>query len=304
MPYPIIHTLDLNFQGVPGTIAAYLFPHDHGAALIECGPGSTVPALVSGLKKFGYEPSDITDLLLTHIHLDHAGAAGWMARQGARIYVHPNGAPHLVNPEKLLSSASRIYGDLMGPLWGEFLPVPEDSLTITQDGNEINIGNLCFRVMDTPGHANHHNAYFLEDICFTGDVGGIRMTGTRHVRLPMPPPDLNLEKWRESLERIRKEKPARIAPIHFGIYDDADWHITETLRAVDLTEKWLEQEMPQNPPIEQLRQDYENWVRDLSREAGLSQADAGAYETTNPSYISADGLLRYWKKYRLPESKL
>ena len=124
-----IDTLDLNFCGFAGAIAAYLISHAHGAVLVECGPGSTVAALwkrrCSGM---GLKTGDITDVLLTHIHLDHAGAAGWLARQGARIHVHPVGAPHLINPEKLLASASRIYGDSMQTLWGDFLPVPEDHL--------------------------------------------------------------------------------------------------------------------------------------------------------------------------------
>src|SRR4030067_192880 len=136
LPAPV-HTLDLNFLGVPGTIAAYLIPHRQGVVLIESGPGSTVPALVNSLNSLGYRPADVTDVLLTHIHLDHAGAAGWLAEQGARIFVHPVGAPHLLNPEKLLASARRTSGDMMEPLWGELLPVPEDQLTVISDGEVV-----------------------------------------------------------------------------------------------------------------------------------------------------------------------
>src|SRR3989337_916816 len=133
----MIIALDLEFQGKSGVIAAYLLPHTRGAALIETGPGSTQATLIRRLSDHGYNPSDITDVLLTHIHLDHAGAAGWLARQGARIYVHANGAPHLLDPEKLLSSAARIYGDQMETLWGEFLPVPGERLSIVYDGDVI-----------------------------------------------------------------------------------------------------------------------------------------------------------------------
>ncbi|RME07290.1 MAG: MBL fold metallo-hydrolase, partial [Anaerolineae bacterium] len=204
---PTIHTLDLNFQGAARAIAAYLIPHRHGGVLVECGPGSTTEALTAALAAHGLTPADISDVLVTHIHLDHAGAAGWMARQGARIHVHHVGAPHLVNPEKLLRSAGRIYGEMMGPLWGEFLPVPEENLNILHDNDEIEIEGLVFRALDTPGHAYHHMAYLFEDTCFSGDIGGVRITGSsaRHIRLPTPPPEFHLELWRESVERLRGE---------------------------------------------------------------------------------------------------
>ena len=127
MAKPRIVTLDLNFQNKTQAIASYLIRHDDGAVLIESGPGSTLPALEAGLAKEGLSPRDITHVLLTHIHLDHAGAAGWLSRQGAQIFVHPIGAPHLLNPEKLIASATRIYGDRMQTLWGEFLPVDRES---------------------------------------------------------------------------------------------------------------------------------------------------------------------------------
>ena len=155
----IVHTLDLKFQGFAGAIAVYLIPHQHGAVLIESGPGSTTAALETGLQVHGLNVGDVTDVLLTHIHLDHAGAAGWLAKKGARIHVHPVGAPHLKNPEKLLSSAARIYGDSMQSLWGDFLPVPEDQLVVHQDNEVIEIEGLRFRSLDTPGHAYHHYAY-------------------------------------------------------------------------------------------------------------------------------------------------
>src|SRR5512140_2773619 len=132
-----IVTLDLNFQGRPHAIASYLIRTGDAVILIESGPGSTQMGLEAGLAKQGLSPRDVTHVLLTHIHLDHAGAAGWMARQGAQIYVHPLGAPHMLNPEKLIASATRIYGDRMDTLWGEFLPVPENQLVIPNDTETI-----------------------------------------------------------------------------------------------------------------------------------------------------------------------
>src|SRR3989304_3051866 len=178
-------TLDLNFQGRSHAIAAYLVRYADGAVLIESGPGSTLAELEGGLAKEGLSPRDVTHVLLTHIHLDHASAAGWLAQPGAQIYVHPVGAPHMLNPEKLLASAARIYGDRMDSLWGEFLPVPESQLNIPKDAEEIAIGDLRFIPIDTPGHAEHHYAYLFEDICFSGDVGGVRIPGYQYLRVPM-----------------------------------------------------------------------------------------------------------------------
>ncbi|MDQ2690623.1 MAG: MBL fold metallo-hydrolase, partial [Chloroflexota bacterium] len=190
-------TLDLNFQGRSEAIAAYLVRSGDAVILVECGPGSTRAGLESGLAQEGLSPGDVTHLLLTHIHLDHAGAAGWLARHGADVYVHPVGAPHLLDPEKLIASATRIYRDRMDALWGEVLPVPKENLHVVQDNQSILAGNLSFLAIDTPGHAEHHYAYLFEDICFTGDVGGVRIPGFQYLRCPMVPPELHLERWHE-----------------------------------------------------------------------------------------------------------
>ena len=175
-----IVTLDLNFQGRRQAIASYLIRSGDAVVLIESGPGSTLPGLEAGLAKERLSPRDVTHVLLTHIHLDHAGAAGRLAQQGAEIYVHPVGAPHMLNPEKLLASAARIYGNRMESLWGEFVPVPEEKLHVVRDDEEIEIGELRFRPVNTPGHAGHHYAYIFEDICFSGDVGGVRIPAVAH----------------------------------------------------------------------------------------------------------------------------
>ena len=293
-------TLDLNFQGRPHAIASYLIPHPDGAILIESGPGSTLPALEAGLAKEGYSPRDVTHVLLTHIHLDHAGAAGWLAQQGAEIYVHPVGAPHLLNPEKLLASAARIYGDRMQSLWGEFLPVPESQLHVPADEEVLDIGDLRFVPIHTPGHANHHYVYLFEDICFTGDVGGVRIPGYAYLRVPMPPPELHLDRWRKSIQRLRQETFARIAPTHFGIYDDPEWHLREVEKGLESADRWLEQTMSEDSsiPIEALRQSFTEWMTEEAVQMGLSEDVINAYTLANPPGMSADGLLRYWKKVK------
>ncbi len=291
--------LDLNFQGKRQAIASYLIRHPDGAILIESGPGSTQAALQAGLAVNGFPISDVTHVLLTHIHLDHAGAAGWLAQQGAQIYVHPVGAPHMLNPEKLLASAARIYGDQMATLWGDFLPVPEMQLHIAKDGEEIVIGNLRFLPINTPGHAEHHYAYLFEDICFTGDVAGVRIPGYQYLRVPMPPPELHFGKWRNSITRLRQQKFSQIAPTHFGIYHDPEWQLRAVERDLDAAEHWLEGIMTQNPPIERLRQQFTDWMYEQGLQQGLSQDVVRVHELANPPGMSADGLQRYWKKVRM-----
>ena len=293
-----IVTLDLNFQNKTQAIASYLIRHAAGAVLVESGPGSTLSALQAGLAQEGLSPRDITHVLLTHIHLDHAGAAGWLSRHGAQVFVHPNGAAHMLNPEKLIASATRIYGDRMDTLWGEFLPVLEHQLTVPQDAEEIVIGNLRFVAVNTPGHAEHHYSYLFEDLCFSGDVGGVRIPGYPYLRAPMPPPELHFGRWRESITRLRSLKFARIAPTHFGIFDDVDWHLNELQSNLDASEKWLEETMPADPPVDELRAKFVEWMNEQSRAQNLSEDVVTAYALANPLGMSVDGMVRYWKKAR------
>lgn len=293
-----ILTLDLNFLGRAHAVAVYLIRHAAGVVLIDSGPGSTLSALEAGLAKEGLAPGDVTHVLLTHIHLDHAGAAGWWARQGAEIYVHPIGAPHLLNPEKLIASARRIYGHRMETLWGEFLPVPEKQLRVATDSQELVVGDLRFVPIHTPGHAEHHCSYLLEETLFCGDVGGVRMPGNAYVQVPMPPPDLHIERWHESITRLRRLKPGQIAPTHFGIFNDPEWQFDQVDKGLESARRWLEQVMPAGPPLEQLRQSFADWVREESERIGLDDEAANAYELVNPPGMSTDGLLRYWKKTR------
>lgn len=294
-----IHTLDLHFQGIPHAIASYAIPHAQGVALIDCGPGSTIPALQTALERIDLNIGDVTDVLLTHIHLDHGGAAGWFAQHGARVYVHPNGAAHLINPEKLIKSASRIYGDRMDELWGQFLPVPEARLVQLRDREEISVGGLSFIALDTPGHAEHHLAYLHADTCFTGDVGGVRLPGLEYLQVPMPPPEFHLEKWRASLDKLRAEKAQRIAPTHFGIFEDVENHLSRLARELDEVEAFLEQVMPADPPVEEINRLFVDWTRKSSASRGVSDGDMHAYEAANPSWMSAAGMQRYWRKHRV-----
>ncbi len=293
-----IYPLDLNFQGRSHAIASYMLKHSGGVVLVESGPGSTVESLKAALAGHGYSLKDITHVLLSHIHLDHAGAAGYLASQGAQVYVHPVGAPHMLNPEALIASATRIYGERMQTLWGDFLPVPADKLTVLQDGEQVVVGELCFTAINTPGHAEHHYVYQFEDLCFSGDVGAVRIPGYQYLRVPMPPPEFNLEKWRDSVVKMQKFGFKRIAPTHFGIFDDVDWHLNAILKALDEVEQWLLKVMPAAPAIESLREQFTSWSESQAATMGITPDVVEAYKLANPLGMSADGLARYWKKFR------
>lgn len=296
-----IHTLDLRFQGLPQTIAAYLIPYDDGGVLVETGPGSTTDALTAGLAEYDLTPSDITDVLLTHIHLDHAGAAGWMARHGATIHVHPVGAPHLADPDALLTSAARIYGDEMDRLWGDVLPVPRERMQVLEDGARIEIADLQFEALDTPGHASHHMAYVIDGVGFTGDVGGVRIPGNDHVALPLPPPDIHLDDWRSSLAALRRANLTHLAPTHFGLYDDAAAHLDRLEAEIEATDAWTASTLDGAPDADDWREQVEVWMRTRAAEAGVRDDDWTLYELANPSWMAAAGLRRYWTKHRAAE---
>ena len=293
--------LDTKLSGHEGSIASYLIPYSGGAVLVDTGPGSTQESLTSALADYGLTPGQVTHVLLTHIHLDHAGAAGWLAGYGAQVYVHPVGAPHMLNPEKLIASARRIYGEKMDELWGAFLPVPAAHLTEVRDEAEIAIGELRITALYSPGHAEHHVAYVFQDTCFTGDVGGVRMAGPLYVRLPFVPPETHLGKWRDSLNRIRMTGCVHLAPTHFGIYNDAAAHLAFAGRALDEVEQWLETVMPGIPDVEALHGRYVTWLHERGHALGVDESTLTAYDFASPAQMGASGLFRYWHKVRMGE---
>jgi glyoxylase-like metal-dependent hydrolase (beta-lactamase superfamily II) len=200
----------------------------------------------------------------------------------------------------LLRSARRIYGEQMDTLWGEFLPVPAAKLITVVDEQQLQIGALRFTALDTPGHAEHHHAYLLDDLCFTGDVGGVRIPGYPYLRIPMPPPELHFEKWRHSISKLQRLSLRRVAPTHFGIFDDPEWQLAEVMRAVDATERWLDEVMQPDPDVEELRRRFLEWMHSEGVKTGLDADAIRSYDLANPLGMSADGLFRYWHKVRHP----
>ena len=213
---PDLFLIDHKFQGVPGTIASYLLVDGDDLTLIETGPATTMETLLAGVQAAGFDPDQITRLIVTHIHLDHAGAAGSLIQRlpRARLFVHRVGAPHMIDPSKLLASATRIFQEDMEQLWGEILPVPEERVVILDDESTLRIGGRVLKALYTPGHASHHLAYYDAEsgVIFTGDVAGARLSEAEYLRPPTLPPEVDLTLWRQSITRLRSLQARRSLP--------------------------------------------------------------------------------------------
>ncbi len=227
---PRLTTIDLGFQGFNQVIAAFAAPTGDGRfVLFESGPASSVEAVERAVADLGFEVDDLAAIFATHVHLDHSGGAGVLARRtGCTVYAHPAGVAHLIDPNaKLLPSAERLYGDRLVPLWGETKGVPSRQLKVAGHGEKVVVGDLEVIAWHTPGHAVHHIAYQVGGDVVTGDVGGIRFPGADHVAPPMPPPDIDVELWRESLDLLRSLEPERLLLTHYGAFSDPVRHLDE-----------------------------------------------------------------------------
>jgi glyoxylase-like metal-dependent hydrolase (beta-lactamase superfamily II) len=271
--------LDLRHQGAERVIGAYLVETEDGPALFDCGPTTCIDGLETGLLERGLPLTDLRHLLLSHIHLDHAGAAGVLVRRhpGLQVHVSSVGAPHLVDPSRLEASARRLYGDTFEVLWGELAPVPEQNVHVV--GERV----LGLESFPTPGHASHHVCYLESDgTLYAGDAAGVRIQPYRTVVPPTPPPEFDLDAWLHTLDEIERRQPERLALIHFGVVDDPEPHLAE------------------------LRERLLDWVRRTERgvtEAEFSESvraeiDSGLdeYERAMPFWQSYAGLRRYVEK--------
>jgi glyoxylase-like metal-dependent hydrolase (beta-lactamase superfamily II) len=271
--------LDLRHQGAERVIGAYLVETEDGPALFDCGPTTCIDGLETGLLERGLPLTDLRHLLLSHIHLDHAGAAGVLVRRhpGLQVHVSSVGAPHLVDPSRLEASARRLYGDTFDVLWGELAPVPEQNVHVV--GERV----LGLESFPTPGHASHHVCYLESDgTLYAGDAAGVRIQPYRTVVPPTPPPEFDLDAWLHTLDEIERRQPERLALIHFGVVDDPEPHLAE------------------------LRERLLDWVRRTERgvtEAEFSESvraeiDSGLdeYERAMPFWQSYAGLRRYVEK--------
>jgi glyoxylase-like metal-dependent hydrolase (beta-lactamase superfamily II) len=281
VPEPI----DLHHVGADRVIGCYLVETEDGFALFDCGPTTAVPALEQGLAERGLALSDIRHLLLSHIHLDHAGAAGALVRKQPQLQVHVSelGAPHLIDPSRLERSARRLYGETFDDLWGELAPVPEQNVHLVGDTT------LGLETFPTPGHASHHVCYLGTDgTLYAGDAAGVRIQPDVYAAPPTPPPEFDLDAWNRTLDEIERRHPARLALIHFGVVDDPPAHLEQLRRRLSA---WAAAPLPE-----------EDWLAKREAELATESRSPEAYQRAMPFSQSYAGLRRYWDKTGVSET--
>ena len=295
--------IDLNFLGAEHVIASFLLLGEGGrAAMVETGPTTCLESLMGGLKEHGVSPEDVHQVFLTHIHLDHAGASGHLSDllPNAIFYVHEVGYPHLVDPSKLWTSATRIYGERMDELWGDTRPVPEDRIVVLEGGEELEAAGGVLSAHYTPGHAYHHLAYLDPDsgALFAGDVAGIRLPGQSYVRPPTPPPEIDVEAWVRSINLMREISPSSLCPTHFGCFDDAERQLNELEQRLQdwllFVEERVDAGAERDEIVDELK--VKGDAEMLAEGAGTEESEH--YDLAGNYGNLTDGLVRYVTKRR------
>jgi glyoxylase-like metal-dependent hydrolase (beta-lactamase superfamily II) len=297
-----VHTLDLNFRGLPEVIAAYLVESDGELVLIETGPSTCLAALDEEIRRVGHDPLGIRKVAVTHIHLDHAGAAGHWAARGAQILVHERGARHLADPSKLIAGAQAVYGDAMETLWGDMLPVPEAQLVPLREGDSWNTGSTRFEVWDTPGHARHHLAFLAEGQAFTGDTAGVRLPSCKYLSPATAPSQFDAEALLLSLARLRAARLSRIYLTHFGPLDFVEEHLdryAEVIRGIAALATEL---LPSGVTPVAFAEAFTTHLLAQARRDGLSETDWERYQSANDSTMCADGVRGWWESLSSPRA--
>jgi glyoxylase-like metal-dependent hydrolase (beta-lactamase superfamily II) len=294
------HVVDLRFLGHAGRIAAGVVQTPAGVLVVDPGPASCLPALLGGLAERAIEPRDVQGLLLTHIHLDHGGAAGTIVRQQphVKVYVHGRGAPHLSDPSRLLASATRLYGDQMDRLWGEFAAVPAANLVVPADGEVLDFGGALLDVAHTAGHAYHHACYRdrRSGVVYAGDTGGIRVGPSPYVLPPTPPPDIDVRAWQASIARLRAWEPSGVFVTHFGLYRDAGAHLDALSAELDAWDALVGRILTEVPADARMSA-FAAAVRERVRQR-VSSDEAESYRGSISVEDCWSGLERYWQKVR------
>jgi glyoxylase-like metal-dependent hydrolase (beta-lactamase superfamily II) len=292
--------VDLNFLGRPQIIATAVLQSTAGVALVDPGPSTTIDSLRTTLEAKGIRIADVRQILLTHIHLDHAGATGSILKMNPEIevFVHERGATHMIDPAKLLSSAGRLYGGDMERLWGEFVPVPASQVRALRGGERIVAGGRELDVAYTPGHASHHVTYFdrSSGVAFVGDVAGIRRGSGTYVMPPTAPPDIDLESWRQSADRILEWQPDTLFLTHFGPYRGVRPHFQALFERLDAWSAHVRRLLADSSIDDQERERrfVDESLTDIKRSVG--ETEASQYSRAGRIDYSWQGLARYWRK--------
>ncbi len=291
--------LDLQWTGRPRAIAAALLRFGSANALVDPGPASTVETLRAALAERGLRVQDLQYVLLTHIHLDHAGATGTLVREnpGLRVYVHARGLPHVVDPSKLVNSAERLWGAELKTLFGETLPVPAENLISLHGGETIELDGRTLQVLYTPGHASHHVTYFdsTEGVAFVGDTACISMEGDSFVLPATPPPDVDIELWDASLAAIGDLRARRLFLTHFGFANEPLRHLADYRERLHL---WSELAAKSLAHGKSEAESIEWFRREVSADAAKSMSleKVEHYNFTGSFHLSWLGLARYHRK--------
>ncbi len=296
---PGIDLIDLDYLGEREAIAAALIQTAGGFGVVDPGPSTSLSTLRAALSARGASVAELRWVLLTHIHLDHGGGTGVLVRENPslRVFVHQRGARHLEDPSRLLESAARIYGDRMAYLWGEFVPIPAANITALEGGERLDLAGRALSVAAAPGHAWHHVAYMDDEsgTAFVGDVAGERYPGTTFVIPVTPPPDIDLEAWRESWEHLRQWNPAALFLTHFGVYPDVPAHLDQLERRTEAWATRVREALGDPAPDEEKAHAFYDWaLAEMRRE--LPEMLALRYARSAGVLESWTGLARYWRK--------
>lgn len=293
-----IAVIDTHHMGRAHVVATYLLLGDE-PALVDPGPAGTLPNLEAGLQSYGLRLEDVRHIVLTHIHLDHAGATGAILARNpqVQVHVHEKGAPHLIDPSRLISSAAMLWGDRLETLWGRTIPTPPEAIVTLVGGESLRIAGRTLRAYDAPGHARHHLVWFDErsGSAFVGDNTGVRLPGVRLTRPATPPPDVDLEAWLHTLDTIRSLEPQWLCLTHFGAFDDVAFHLADFRERLV---RWAEQvRQGLTSGLSEDEQIAAFVAAGEAEAAGLSADERLAFEQQSGELaLSWRGLARYWQK--------
>lgn len=292
----MIHVLDTHQLGRSGIIAATALETNDGFILFDTGPESTFDTAAAGLRDIGVAPNDIRHVFLSHIHFDHAGAAWRFADLGATIHVHPIGAPHLLDPSRLIESATRIFSADMDRLWGRIAPVPNERLHVIEDNETVRAGAHIIRAIATPGHASHHHVYYWDDCLFGGDVAGVQI-GNGPPIPPFVPPELSIEAWLDSIAKMRALPASKLYLPHFGLAKDPiDQHLDALEERVHRWSDWFRQQEQNGADESSLVRAFADYEHADLRAHGATADEVLDYEAADPSSVAVTAALRYWRK--------